>query len=109
MNNNQKLINYLKENKFNKLEKIFDTIDGKSNTINDWQRFLSYDLNSWSCSLVHKIRIHLMNYIIYTKKDLPGIAQISLKQCLHYLQEGEKIRNDLNELHEKIVPLLYPE
>lgn len=110
----EKLISLLENKDYSSLENFFNEIDEKSNSINDWQSILGYKLNFWSCELVHKIRNTLMNALQYhngvshlNNSKYPQLADIQLMECLNYLQKGEAIKSDLNQLHIRLNKILY--
>lgn len=97
------------------LKKFFEDFDGKSNSINDWQKLLGYPLEPHSCQICHKIRNHIMSGLKYqygvphlSGAKYPALAKVEFSEAIKYIRQGEAIRESICRIYGEISKILYP-
>jgi len=97
-----------------KLKTWFDNFDKKSESINDWQTFLGYPLETYSCQICHKIRNKiqsgLSNYFgvkHLNNTKFESLGEIAFNEAIKYIREGEAVREDLKNVYSRVSDILY--
>src|SRR5690606_1186037 len=94
--NTLKLIEALKNPNRDKIKSLFESIDNKSTSINDWQIYLGFPLEPHSCAICHRIRNKIMSAISHqfgvshlSGNKFPGIAEVYFNEALEMINEAE--------------------
>jgi hypothetical protein len=112
--NTNKLIEALKNTDRNKIKTLFESIDNKSTSINDWQNYLGFPLEPHSCQICHRIRNKIYSAINHyfgvdhlDGNKFPALAEVYFNEALELINEAEPIKSKLNEVYPLISRMLY--
>jgi hypothetical protein len=86
-----------------KLSKWFEDLDGRNNSINDFQTLLGYPLEPHSYRICHKIRHHILSGVAYQfHHKLPSLAKYEFDKAIDTIKKGEPIRVAMNEVEKQM-------